>query len=74
MKERNVQPNAIFEGDKLSAPLSAPLDDAQSAKQTNVILMKERNEQPNAIFEGDKLSVPHLAHQLLIPNPLIKRM
>jgi hypothetical protein len=57
MKERNGQPNAIFEGEKLSASLSASLADPQSAKQTNVILMKERNGQPNAIFEGEKLSV-----------------
>ena len=56
MKERNGQPNAIFEGEKLSASLSASLADPQSARQTNVILMKERNGQPNAIFEGDKLS------------------
>ena len=43
MKERNGQPNAIFEGEKLSVSLADP----QSAKQTNVILMKERNVQPN---------------------------
>ena len=47
MEERNVQPNAIFEGEKLSVTLSASLADPQSAKQTNVILMKERNGQPN---------------------------
>ena len=41
-KERNGQPNAIFEGDKLSASLSVSLADAQSAKQTNVILINER--------------------------------
>ena len=61
MKERNGQPNAIFEGEKLSASLSAShnvsLADPQSAKQTNAILMKEKNEQPNAIFVGEKLSV-----------------
>ena len=60
MNERNGQPNAIFEGEKLSASLSASqsvsLADPQSAKQTNVILMKG-NGQPNAILEGDKLSV-----------------
>ena len=47
MKERNGQPNAIFEGEKLSVSLSASLSvslaDPQSAKQTNAILMKERN-------------------------------
>ena len=47
MEERNEQPNAIFEGEKLSVSLSASLADPQSAKQTNVILMKERNGQPN---------------------------
>ena len=61
MKERNGQPNAIFEGEKLSTSLSASrnvsLADPQSAKQTNAILMKEKNEQPNAIFVGEKLSV-----------------
>ena len=57
MKERNGQPNAIFEGDKLSVSLSVSLADPQSAKQTNVPnLMTERNGQPNAIFEGEKLS------------------
>ena len=58
MKERNGRPNAIFEGEKLSASLSVSLADPQSAKQTNTTLMKERNGLPNAIFEGDKLSVP----------------
>ena len=58
MKERNGQPNAIFEGDKLSVSLSVSLADPQSAKETDVILMKERNGQPNEIFGGDKLSVP----------------
>jgi len=57
MKERNGQPNAIFEGEKLSVSPSVSLADPQSAKQTNVILMKERNGQPNGIFEGDNLSV-----------------
>ena len=33
MKERNGQSNAIFEGEKLSASLSASLDDPQSAKK-----------------------------------------
>ena len=51
VNERNKQPNAIFEGEKLSVSLSASLSvslaDPQSAKQTNVILMKERNGQPN---------------------------
>ena len=57
MEERNGQPNAIFEGEKLSVSLSVSLADPQSAKQTNAILvMKERNGRPNAIFEGDKLS------------------
>jgi hypothetical protein len=56
MKERNGRPNAIFEGEKLSASLSVSLADPQSAKQTNVIWMKERNGQPNAIFKGEKLS------------------
>ena len=51
MKERNGQPNAIFEGDKLSVPLSVSLADPQSAKQT------KRNGQSNAIFEGEKMSV-----------------
>ena len=77
MKERNGQPNAIFEGDKLSVPLRVSLADPQSAKQTNVILMKERNGQPNAIFEGEKLSVSLSAspqRHLLIPNPLNKRI
>ena len=77
MKERNGQPNAIFEGEKLSASLSVSLADTQSAKQTNVIWMKERNEQPNAIFKGKKLSVPLSAspqRHLLIPNPLNKRI
>ena len=54
MKERNVQPNAIFEGGKLgvslSVSLSVSLADPQFAKQTNVILMKERIGQPNARF------------------------
>ena len=57
MKERNGQPNAIFQGEKLSASLSVSLADPQSAKQTNVILIKEINGQPNAILEGEKLSV-----------------
>jgi hypothetical protein len=56
MKERNGRPNAIFEGEKLSASLSVSLADPRSAKQTNVIWMKERNGQPNAIFKGEKLS------------------
>ena len=51
MQEINGQPNAIFEGEKLSESLSVSLADPQSAKQTNVIWMKERNEQPNAIFK-----------------------
>ena len=73
MKERNVQPNAIFEGDKLSAPLSVSLDDAQSAKQTNVILMTRSNGQPNARFEGESWT-HHLAFQSLDgPKPLHKR-
>ena len=46
MKERNGQPNAIFEGDKLigslSASLSVSLADPQSAKQTDVISINER--------------------------------
>ena len=43
MKERNGQPNAIFEGDKLSVSLlSVSLADPQSAKQTDVILINER--------------------------------
>jgi len=50
MKETNGQPNAIFEGEKLSVSLSVSLADPQSAKQTNVILMKERNGQPNERF------------------------
>ena len=81
MKERNEQPNAIFEGEKLSVSLSASLSVSlahpQSAKQTNVILMKERNGRPNAIFEGEKLSVSHSVsprRHVLIPNPLNKRM
>ena len=57
MKERNGQPNAIFEGEKLSVSLRVSLADPQSAEQTNVILMKERNGLPNAIFQGEKLSV-----------------
>ena len=57
MKEINGRPNAIFEGEKLSASHNVSLADPQSAKQTNVILMKERIEQPNAIFVGEKLSV-----------------
>ena len=57
MKEKNGQPNAIFEGEKLSVSLSVSLADPQSASQTNVILLKERNGQPNVIFEGYKLSV-----------------
>ena len=47
MKEINGQSNAIFEGEKIIASLSASLADPQSAKQTSVILMKERNGQPN---------------------------
>ena len=81
MKERNVQPNAIFEGEKRSVPLSASLSvslaDPQSAKQTNVIWMIERNGHPNAIFKGEKLSVSLSAspqRHLLIPNPLNKRI
>ena len=77
MKERNGQPNAIFEGEKLSASLSVSLADPQSAKQTNVIWMKERNGQPNAIFKGEKLSVSLSVsprRYLLIPNPLSKRI
>ena len=62
MKERNGQPIAILEGEKLSVSLSASLNvslaNPQSAKQTNVILMKETNGTPNPIFEGDKLSAP----------------
>ena len=42
MKERNGQSNAIFEGDKLSVPLSVSLADPQSAKETDVILINER--------------------------------
>ena len=52
MKEINEQPNAIFEGKKLSVSLSVSLADPQSASQANVILLKERNGQPNVIFEG----------------------
>ena len=41
INERNGQPNAIFEGEKLSASLSASMSvslaDPQSAKQTNVM-------------------------------------
>ena len=77
MKERNGQPNAIFEGEKLNVSLSASLADPQSAKQTNEILMKERNGQPNAIFERGKLSVSlslSPRRDLLIPNPLSKRI
>ena len=41
-----ARPNAIFEGDKLSvslsAPLSASLADPQSAKRAAVILINER--------------------------------
>ena len=61
MKRRNGQPNAIFEGEKLSVSLSGSLsvslDDPQSAKKTNMILKKRRNGQSNAILEGEKLSV-----------------
>ena len=38
---KKEQPNAIFEGDKLSASLSVSLADPQSAKQTDVILINE---------------------------------
>ena len=61
MKQRNVQLNAILEGEKmsvsLSASLSISLDDPQSGKKTNMILKKRRNGQSNAILEGEKLSV-----------------
>ena len=56
MTQRNGQSNAIFEGAKLSAPLSVSLADAQYGKQTNAILMKQGNGQSNAIFEGAKLN------------------
>ena len=49
MKERNEQPNAIFEGDKLNVPLSVSLADPQSAKQTNV--MKEMDSQMQYLKE-----------------------
>ena len=75
MKERNEQSNAIFEGEKMSVSLSASqsasLDDPQSARQTNVILMKERNGPPNPIFKGDKLSVP-LSVSLADPQSAIQ--
>ena len=45
MKQRNGQLNAILEGEKLSVSLSASLsislDDPQSAKQTNVIIIND---------------------------------
>ena len=77
MKERNEQPNAIFEGEKLSVSLSVSLAHPQSAKQTNVILMKEINGQPNAIFEGENLSVSLSVsprRHLMIASPLNKRI
>ena len=43
LKERNEHPNAIFEGDMLSAPLSVSLADPQTATQADVILMKRCN-------------------------------
>jgi len=59
LKERNGQPNAVFEGDKLSVPPSVSVADAQSAKQTNTLLTKQRNGQSNAILQGAKLSATH---------------